>query len=132
MRELSKESHQAWCCRVILEELNAAIASARVVHKLMLSVEINVSDTTAFAECASCEWTLALLAGVPDGPFTLVEFVETARDDRLVINPLHFLRLGSLVTRLLPSRVLFARVKHSHDGAFNHGTQHIACWCPLH
>jgi hypothetical protein len=79
--ELTQGGDQAWSSCVVLEELNATITSARVVHKLVLSVEIKMRNTTAFHERTASNWALALLTNVPDCPFALVEFVKAARND---------------------------------------------------
>lgn len=79
--ELTQGGDQAWSSCVVLEELYATITSARVVHKLVLSVEIKMRNTTAFHERTASNWALALLTNVPDCPFALVEFVKAARND---------------------------------------------------
>jgi len=110
MREFAKEGDVVRDIRAVLEELDAAVASARVVQNIMFSVKVDVGNACAFGKLACSDWTLTLLANVPDSPLTLIHLVKTRRNNMVVVNPLQLLRLAALVAWLLPRVFCVSRV----------------------
>lgn len=118
-------------CFSVLPNADLLLTTTSGVEKLVLLVEVEVTNTKTSSKESSCN-LLGKISAIPNSIFTFSLLVTARGDEEVFINPCEFACLWTCVSNCLHDAALHSRIEVQHHTLLANNTEGLTIGVPSH